>query len=273
MKKDTILKEISKETIKIVLEILFNEKLENIEFLDIEFQKIESKRSDILIKSNDTLYHIEFQSTNQKNFEFRMLRYYTEIKQKYKLPLKQFVIYHSSKKCNIKNYIKDFCIDYSFYLIDTNKIDCEKFLNEDNPKAVIMAILCKIKDKSQIEKIIQKIEKLSKSFEEFSTYMLMLEELADKKYKNIIKEIEMNIVNPKWEDFPSYWVGMEKGMEKGIEEGIKKGEKIGIKKGEKIGMLKGRVITLKELGLDNKEIAKKCNISIEKVEKILKELK
>jgi len=128
-----------------------------------------------------------------------------------------------------------------------------------------MAILCKIKDKSQIEKIIQKIEKLSKSFEEFSTYMLMLEELADKKYKNIIKEIEMNIANPKWEDFPSYWVGMEKGMEKGIEEGIKKGEKIGI--------LKGKIITLKELGLDNKEIAKKCNVSVEKVEKILKELK
>jgi len=52
------------------------------------------------------------------------------------------------------------------------------------------------------------------------------------------------------------------GLEQGLEQGLKQGEKKGI--------IKGKIFAFYELGISEKEIAKKLNISIEKVREYLK---
>ena len=85
----------------------------------------------------------------------------------------------------------------------------------------------------------------------------MLEELSTSRdLKEIIKEEEMGLMHLKWEDLPSYEIGLEKGLEKGLEEG-------------KYTMLKISIKAMKELGIDEKTIAQKLQIPLKKVKEIL----
>jgi flagellar biosynthesis/type III secretory pathway protein FliH len=91
----------------------------------------------------------------------------------------------------------------------------------------------------------------------------MLETLSDNRdLKDKIKEIEM-LRTTSYQDLPSYEIGFEQGIEKGIERGIEKGFEEGISKERA-----NTIYILKSLGLDDKEIIKKLNISYEEFEKL-----
>ncbi len=79
--KDTI-KTITQDIAKYILEL----EVTDIEFVDKELQRIEKREADIvaLCKVNGTkaILHLEIQNDNDKTMHHRMLRYYTDIKQK-----------------------------------------------------------------------------------------------------------------------------------------------------------------------------------------------
>ncbi|MGB9903983.1 MAG: hypothetical protein ACPLQO_04840 [Desulfotomaculales bacterium] len=56
-------------------------------YLNIEFPKLEVKRSDLILEcrteTGPVAVHLEFQSANDKEIPFRMLRYATELHSKY----------------------------------------------------------------------------------------------------------------------------------------------------------------------------------------------
>ena len=225
MKKDLISKEIVSGFVKEIAKDFLGLDVNEVEELNIEFKKIETKRADFLaLLDKKFILHIEIQSSYEKKFSLRMLRYYTEIKYKYDYPVYQIAIYLG--KGRIESRIDDFFIDYSFKLIDLKKIDCDYFLKRDNPYAIVLSILCDFKDKdakSVIEEIINRL----KEYNDFKKYFLMVEELSTLRgYKDIVKECEMAVLvdDVKLEDLPSYEIGLEKGIEKGIERGIEKGK-------------------------------------------------
>ena len=89
---------------------------------------------------------------------------------------------------------------------------------------------------------------------EFKKYMLMLEELSTNRNLNkLIKEAEMSLTEIKWEDLPSYDLGLE----------------VGEKRGEKKGQVKSAAILVKEFNLDPVKVAKKLDIDLDE---LLKEL-
>jgi hypothetical protein len=52
----------------------------------------------------------------------------------------------------------------------------------------------------------------------------MLEEISTlRNLKEVIKEVNMRLSDIRWEDLPSYEIGLEKGMQKGIQKGLEKG--------------------------------------------------
>ncbi len=263
MKKDLILKDITKEAVKEVLKYILNIEVNDFEFLDFEFPKIEKRDVDILIKANEKIIHIEFQSRNDKNMHIRMARYFLEIYSRYPYDIFQYVLYIGKEKLSMKNRIKTHSCKFSYEIIDLKTIPCDRFLKINNPKALVLAILCDFRGhnpKEVIKEILHKLYLLSKNENEFRKYLLMLEELStSRNLKQEVKEAEMGLQNLTWEDLPSYEIGLEKGLEKGLQEGIKK------------GILKGKILMLKELGFSDKEISKKLNISQNKIEEILKE--
>ena len=268
MKKDIILKDITKETVKDILKYFIGLEVNDIEFLDIEFEKIESRKADVLVKASDKIIHIEFQSNNDYNMPVRMARYFLEIYSRFKeYEILQYVIFIGKSKNYMKDEIKTKYFNFKYNIIDVKTIPCDRFLKIDKPEALVLAILCDFGDKNPkeiIKNILLRLYHLTKNENDFKRYILMLEELSTSRdLKEAIKEEEMGLQHLTWEDLPSYEIGLEKGMEKGMEKGIEK------------GMEKGKMLAMKEIAnklilafKDEKKVASILEID----EKTLREL-
>jgi len=219
VKKDIISKEITAELIKNIAIYILNIEVEEIELLNQEFERVESRRTDILAKiNNSSILHIEYQNNNDKNMHFRMLRYFLDITTKYKTPPKQFVIYIGKQKLSMKNSIDYENLKFSYEIIDMKQIDCNLLLNQNSPKAWILAILCDFKDKKEdvvVETIIKKLVEYSKDDSQtLRNNLIMLEVLSENRdLEEIVKEKEEMFV-VEVERLPSYRLGVENGETK-----------------------------------------------------------
>ena len=103
-------------------------------------------------------------------------------------------------------------------------LDCEEFLNSDSPDALVLAVLCDfkyLKPNEIVEKILRKLKKLIKDDKTYRKYFIMLEEISTlRNLKEVIKEVNMRLSDIRWEDLPSYEIGMQKGIQKGLEKGV-----------------------------------------------------
>ncbi|SFV59936.1 Transposase [hydrothermal vent metagenome] len=91
-----------------------------------------------------------------------------------------------------------------------------------------MAILCDFKDRDEKDVITYIITRLRELTEDNShklgKYLLTLEELStNRNLYNIIKEVESMLKDMKFEDLPSYEIGMERGISQGISQGLSQG--------------------------------------------------
>ena len=88
MKKDTtikqVIKKITKDIAKYILELKIDEDDKNIKFIDGELSRIEMREADIVAECNinneDVILHLEIQSSYDDKMVRRMLRYYSDIK-------------------------------------------------------------------------------------------------------------------------------------------------------------------------------------------------
>ena len=136
------------------------------EALNLELTNIEEKIADFVCKitdleDKDFILHIEFQTTNNKEMHFRMLRYLIELHKLHNLPIIQLVLYFGKNKLNMQDNIKfeiyDTKIVYQYKLIDINELDYKDFINSDNPNLVLLSILCNLENKNKRE-VIKKIK-------------------------------------------------------------------------------------------------------------------
>ncbi len=270
MKKDTtskkIIKSIAEDIAKYILELNIDEV---IEFVDKEFQRIEKREADIVVKCKingvEEILHIEIQNSNDSKMPIRMMRYYTDIRLLYpKLPIRQYLIYIGKRKCVIKDKIEEENRFFSYNLIDMHKIDCEKFLSMDTPDALVLSILCDFKGKDEreiIKYIITRLRELTKDDEKaLEKYMVMLDTLStNRELEDIVKEVQNMIRNTKLEDLPTYQLMMERGIERGIKKGIEKGK------------LESAITMIREFGLSVKDVADKLKLSEQELNRYLKE--
>jgi len=264
MKKDTLLKDITKEAIKDVFKYILKLDIEEFEFLDVEFQKIEVRKADVLVKANDKIIHIEFQNNNDSNMIFRMLRYYSELKFRFKqYEIYQYVIYIGKNALNMQNFLQEHNIKFDYEIIDMRTIDCKEFLESDNPEAVVVSILCDFKGQDErefIRKILEKLLRITKNENEFRKCFAILEELStNRNLQNILEEEEMALQYLTWEDLPSYRVGERKGFEKGLEKGFEKG----LEKAKET-----TILNMLKLGMNDDMILKIVNVDKDKLNQL-----
>ncbi len=272
MKKDITTKEILKTITEDMAIYIFELKLNRIYgFVDKEFQRIEKREADIVVKceidGRDEILHIEIQNNNDPKMPYRMLRYYTDIKTLYpKLPVRQYVVYIGKEKCYIKDKIEESNISFGYNLVDMHTIDCEKFLKMDTPDSLVVSILCDFKEKDEreiIKYIITRLRELIGDDEyELQKYMVILDTLStNRELEDIVKEVQDMLRNTRLEDLPTYQLMMERGVAKGIEKGIEKGKLE--------GKLEMATVMMKEFGLSIKEVAEKFKIPLDELNRYL----
>ena len=100
-------------------------------------------RVDFLARLEDeSILHMEFQSFNDVNMPWRMLRYYTAIAEKYKTHnIKQLVVYVGNEKLRMKSSLKIKNLVFKYEILDIRQIDCRVLLESPDPMDRLLACL------------------------------------------------------------------------------------------------------------------------------------
>jgi len=240
-KKDIISKQIIKRiAVDIAIYLLHLDiNPDEVELLSTEQQRVEDRRADLVVKlkyrtQESFILHVEIQNSNEQRMPLRMMRYYTDIALQHpKLKIEQYVIYIGKRRLTMPAQVEgsDWC--YRYRLIDMRSIDSEVFIEQDNPDALLLAVLCDFKGRDaqeMVNYIVQRLQALFKDdTKQFREYFMMLDILSDNRdLKLQVKKANEMLTQFNIEDLLFYQIAMERGMKNGIEQGIEKG----IEKGE-----------------------------------------
>ncbi len=134
-------------------------------------------------------------------------------------------------------------------------IDCQKFLTMDSPDALVLSILCDFKDRDELDILLyitKRLEELTRDDEhKLGKYMLILETLStNRDLKDKLKEAEEMLRDIRYEDLPSYEIGMERGISQGV--------------------IKTAITMISKFKLSVEDVSKELNISIDELKKHLK---
>lgn len=266
--KDVISKSLIREIVMDMALYLLDLKITHLEEAPTERQRVEVRQADIVMKAEDEsgehfILHLELQNDNDPKMPLRMMRYYTDIALSYPDELiRQYVIYIGKDSLSMASRISQGAWDYCYQLIDMHTLDCEQFMHEDNPDALVLAILCDFKGKNSsevVEGIIRRlIELTGNQPERLRNYLKMLETLStNRNLSQIFQEVENKMLSEiDIEKLPSYCIG----------------EAVGMAKGEAIGEAKGvekMIFRASSQGLDIQTIASISNLSVQEVNVIL----
>ena len=277
--KDIISKQIFKRILIDVATHIFNLHLDAVELIETEQQRIEDRRADLTARVKDRegksfILHIEIQNQNQKDMPDRMLRYLTDIRLNYPgEEVFQYLLYIGKASLTMPATIQTAQLHYAYTVIDMHTMDYHFFINQNSPDAIVMALLCDIKDmdiKAVVHDIVTKLTAMmpgdSKKLRE---YLSMLEILASNRDINFDIKQEFEMLQIEIEKLPSFMMGQEKGMEKGMEKGIKKGMEKGMEKGIVAGERKKALMIARQVLKKNfsmQDIAQMTGLDITELE-------
>ena len=266
-KKDVISKEILKNIARdIATHILKIEVRDDMELINQNLTRIESRDADVLFKNGNDIIHIEVQNDHHPKMHLRMGRYYMDIlflHENYNV--RQYMLYIGKKRCYMKSKITRDKIDYSYDIIDMRDMPCELFLYSNDSSALVLAMLCDFEGKDKqivVNTILKKLRELNDD-REYRNYIKMVNVYSTN--RGLEKEVEkgMKMLTVDLEKTPLYKIGNERGIQTGIETGIEK------------GIEKGVLLVAKQmlkLNMDMNVIQQVTNLSIEKLNGIKKEL-
>ena len=227
--------------------------------LDTSLPDVKDKRADLLVEMEDnSIFHLELQTNNDKNMPFRMLEYYLLIRQKFNTHnIFQMVLYVGKNPLSMPNYIKENFLEFSYIQKDIRDINCNELLNSNDLDDKILAVLCNIqKEDIYLNTIINELLKLDdKEKKDYIKKLLSLSRYRPKINEKLILQIKekvMPIVIDLKND-PYFIQGIQTGKEEGKIE----------------GKIESAITFIKDFHLPIEEVSKKLHIPIETIKKAL----
>jgi predicted transposase/invertase (TIGR01784 family) len=236
---------------------------EAVELLETEHQRIELRQADMVVRLKEAptgkpfILHLEIQNNNDQKMPLRMLRYYTDIQMSWqKEEVRQYMLYIGSSKLRMDSGIQTPSLNYQYRVLDIHTVDCDLLIQQDNPDALVLAILCDFKQRPAHEVVQYIVARLHHLLEHdskgFRDYFSMLEILSENRnLQTEIDEAKDMLTQINMEKLPSFQWGMERGIERGIEQGSQN---------ERIKLAR-QLLDI----LDNQTIADKTGLSLEEV--------
>jgi hypothetical protein len=233
--KDIVSKDILKRIAEDIARVLLHLKVGRAEIIETEYQTIEDRRADLVAhmwgesnaggEGDEFILHVEIQNDNDSSMPWRMLRYRAEIGQRHaRIDTRQYIIYIGKAALAMPAGIQQTGLDYHYRIVDMHTVDCQTLLTQDNPDALVLAILCDFKGqpaREVVHFIIQRLQQLTADNESrFREYLRMLEILStNRDLEKTIEEEEKMLSQVKYSQLPSYNIGLEQGLIEGKLEG------------------------------------------------------
>ncbi|WP_229376264.1 hypothetical protein [Fibrella aquatilis] len=126
-----------------------------------DVQHTKERKPDVLKKVTDEtgdtfILQIEFQVANEEEMIYRMAEYYVMLARKYKLPVRQFVIYLGRGFPTMTTFLNSPPFQFSFKLIPFKQLDYKAFLTSDKPQEIVLSVLADFKGTKK-EAVLQQI--------------------------------------------------------------------------------------------------------------------
>ena len=110
--------------------------------LSVELARVEERRADlVLLLSDRTILHIEFQSSNDKNMPYRMGIYCLLLGQKYRLRVRQVVLYVGSARMRMEDHVDLGETKAAYTLMEIREIDARELIGSGRPGDLALAML------------------------------------------------------------------------------------------------------------------------------------
>jgi predicted transposase/invertase (TIGR01784 family) len=223
------------------------------------------------------IFHLEFQSLNHPRMAERMAAYAYALRLKYELPVLSTVMYIGNKPMDMENFLRMGKSYFEYQLVDIRQLDAKVFLESENPKQIVLALLAGDKKQNKelfIREILSKLQqKLIHSPMELKNRIIELETLSALRDKNtlykIIKEENTMPIVYDIRDLFSYQEGLSEGLSQGMSQGLSKGLTKGLSKGESKATLKIAKKMLRE-GFDSQIVHKCTGLELAELEKLIK---
>ncbi len=244
--KDITLKDIFEEIPQRLSKILAPAPIK--ELLPTNFPSTELRVDFLARLEDESILHIEFQSFNDPNMPFRMLRYYLAIWERYpNSPIKQLLVYVGNRKLRMKSRLRLRNLSFSYEVLDIRQINCKMLLESPDPMDRLLACLCKVEDEAYlIEKLIKTMQGMNE--EERKDYLLKaltLTELRPNLRIRLTEEVRHMPIVVRPEDIRLPKRKLKKDLLYRL--GLEEGKQIGLEEGKHIGLEEGLLKSAQEM--------------------------
>ena len=192
---------IFKENIEAVISSIMQNVLEitavSTEELPDDIQHTKERKPDTLKKiiddkGNTFVLQIEFQVKDEHEMIYRMGEYYFMLERKYKIPVKQFVIFLGAENPTMPTELDREMVKFKFPIVSLSTLDYHIFLNSDKPEEIILGILANFKGENPenaLKQILVRVKETTKGDFSLSRYFNQLRVLAQ------LRNLELNLKN------------------------------------------------------------------------------
>jgi hypothetical protein len=192
---------IFKENIEAVISSIMQNVLEitaiSMEELPDDIQHTKERKPDTLKKITDDkgntfVLQIEFQVKDEDEMVYRMGEYYFMLERKYKLPVKQFVIFLGADNPKMPTELDRERLKFSYPLVSLSSLDYHIFLNSNKPEEIILGILANFKGENPenaLKQILVRVKETTKGDFSLNRYFNQLRVLAQ------LRNLELNLKN------------------------------------------------------------------------------
>ena len=192
---------IFKENIEAVISSIMQNVLKitaiSMEELPDDIQHTKERKPDTLKKitddkGNNFVLQIEFQVKDEHEMIYRMLEYYAMLERKYKLPVRQFVIFLGTEKPTMPTHLDRKMLKFEFPIFALSEQDYHIFLNSDKPEEIILGILANFKGENPenaLKQILVRVKETTKGDFSLNRYFNQLRVLAQ------LRNLELNLKN------------------------------------------------------------------------------
>lgn len=256
---DKIIRENLEQTLPVIIKDLLHLDIVESEEIPDDIQHTKERKPEALKKVTDSegniyILHLEFQVPNEKEMAYRMAEYSIMLMRRYKIAVKQFVIFLKAGKPTMATAINTINLKYNYELVRISEVNYKLFLRSKNPEVKMLGILANLGDdnpKKVIQDIVNEINNATES------------NLAKNKYFNqlrIFVQLRTNVEHQLEEDMQS------------VSTFFKAENDIFYRKGERMGTEKTRHTVIEnlltKLGVSDEKAAEIAEVSIEYVKEI-----
>jgi len=137
-------------------------------WLNVELPKIQNPRVDLLgVAQDQSLVHLELQSSNDANMALRMAEYAFGIYRSYGSFARQILVYVGERSFQMAAELKGPGVSFRYEVIDFRTLDGEGLLRSDEVSDNVIAILARLRDgRAAVRDIVAKLAQLDTSSNE-----------------------------------------------------------------------------------------------------------